>query len=162
MKKRLLQSLTIAFLLFLSFRVNGQESINTSGQNATGTGGSVSYSVGQLVYTTNTSSSNGTVAQGVQQPYEISVVLGIENPEINLLMTVFPNPTNDFVTLRIDNSEINSLTYQLYDLNGKQFLVGEITATEMQISTGNLPSSIYFLNVTDKDKTIKTFKIIKN
>ena len=161
MKKQVLHYVTASFLLLLSFSVTGQESITASGQNATGTGGSVSYSVGQLVYTTNSSTSNGSVAQGVQQPYEISV-LGIENPAIQLLMTISPNPTTDFVTLKIDNYEFDSLTYQLYDLTEKQFLTGQATATETQISTGHLPSAIYFLKVTDKDKTLKTFKILKN
>ena len=162
MKKMLLHYVSVSFLLLLSFTVCGQESINASGKNANGTGGSVSYSVGQLVYTTNSSSVSGSVAQGVQQPYEISVVLGVQNSGINLLMTVSPNPTTDFVTLKIDNYEFESLIYQLYDLNGKQFLIGQTSATETQISTGHLPSAVYFLKITDKNKTIKTFKILKN
>ena len=162
MKKILLHHVSVSFLLLLSFTVSGQESINTSGKNAGGAGGSVSYSVGQLVYTTNSSSVSGSVAQGVQQPYEISVVLGIQNQGISLLMTVSPNPTTDFVTLKIDNYEFESLSYQLYDLNGKQFITGQTTTTETQISTGHLPSAVYFLKITDKNKTIKTFKILKN
>ena len=162
MKKQLLQYVTASFLLLLSFTMSGQESINTSSKNVIGSGGSVSYSVGQLVYTTNTSTSNGSAAQGVQQPYEISVVLGIENQEVNLLAIISPNPTTDFVTLKIDNFGFTSLTYQLYDLNGKQFLTGQVTTSETQISTGNLPSAIYFLELTDKGKTLKTFKILKN
>lgn len=162
MKKILLQYVTVSFLLLFSFTISGQESINASGQNASGAGGSVSYSIGQLVYTTNSSSSNGSVAQGVQQPYEISVVLGVQYPGIKLIMTVSPNPTTDFVTLKIDNYEFESLTYHLYDLNGKQFLTGQTTTTETQISIGHLPSAVYFLKITDKTKTIKTFKILKN
>ena len=162
MKKILLHYVSVSFLLLLSFTVCGQESINASGKNAGGAGGSVSYSVGQLVYTTNSSSVSGSVAQGVQQPYEISVVLGIQNQGISLLMTVSPNPTTDFVTLKIDNYEFESLSYQLYDLNGKQFITGQTSATETQISTGHLPSAVYFLKITDKTKTIKTFKILKN
>ena len=98
MKKNLFYYLKISLLLF-AFTVNGQESINTSGQNATGTGGSASYSLGQVVYTTY-SGTNGSVAQGVQQPYEISVVLGIEYTNINLIMTVSPNPTKDLLTTK--------------------------------------------------------------
>ena len=161
MKKTVLQSIALSFLGLLSFTMLGQESVNTSGQNANGTGGSVSYSVGQIAYTTN-SGTNGSVAQGVQQPYEISVVLGIEHPEINLQMTVSPNPTTDFVTLKVADYEFESLTYLLYDLNGKQFFTGQTNTDETQISIGNLPAAIYFLKVTNKNKVIKTFKILKN
>ena len=75
-----------------------QESANSSGGDASGKGGSVAYSVGQVVYTTNTGS-KGTVAQGVQEPYEISIVLGIDNLTINLELTAYPNPTTSYLTL---------------------------------------------------------------
>jgi hypothetical protein len=91
----------LAFLiviLFLGFSITGlhaQESVNTAGGNASGSGGSVSYSVGQIVYTTNTGD-NGTVAQGVQQAYEISAVTGIEEANnISLIVSAYPNPTTD-------------------------------------------------------------------
>ena len=161
MKKNLFQYVTISFLLLLSYTMNGQNSVNASGQNASGSGGSVSYSVGQIVNTTFTGTT-GSVAQGVQQPYEISVVLGVKNIGINLLMTISPNPSADLVTLKIDNYEIDSLIYQLYDLSGKLFLTGQTKTTETQISIGHLPSAVYFIKITDKNKIIKTFKIIKN
>ena len=161
MKKIVLQFIAFFLLGLSSFTMMGQESVNTSGQNATGTGGSVSYSVGQIVYTTN-SGTNGSVAQGVQQPYEISVVLGIEHPEINLQMTVSPNPTTNSVTLKVANYEFETLSYQLYDITGKQFLIGQTSTDETQISIGNLPAAIYFLKVINKNKVIKTFKILKN
>jgi hypothetical protein len=48
----------------------GQESIKTTVSNATGSEGSASYSIGQVVYQTHTGT-NGSVAEGIQQPYEI-------------------------------------------------------------------------------------------
>ena len=45
-----------------------QQSVNTTGGNASGSGGSVSYSVGQVVYTYH-SSSSGQMNQGVQQVF---------------------------------------------------------------------------------------------
>ena len=160
MKKIVLQFIAFFLLGLSSFTMMGQESVNTSGQNATGTGGSASYSVGQIVYTTN-SGTNGSVAQGVQQPYEISVVLGIEHPEINLQMTVSPNPTTNSVTLKVANYEFETLSYQLYDITGKQFLIGQTSTNETQILLGDLPSSTYFLKITNQNTIIKTFKILK-
>jgi len=70
--------LIAAFLLGIGLTgLQAQESVTASGGNASGAGGTVSYSVGQVVYKTNTGS-NGSEAQGVQQPYEISVIIGIE------------------------------------------------------------------------------------
>ena len=46
-----------------------QQSVNTTGGNASGSGGSVSYSLGQVVYTYH-SSPSGQMNQGVQQVFE--------------------------------------------------------------------------------------------
>jgi hypothetical protein len=51
--------------------LNAQTGIPAAGGNATGTGGSVSFSVGQVFYVMNTGTT-GSVLQGVQQPWEIS------------------------------------------------------------------------------------------
>ena len=74
--------LKLSALLLLGLGLTGlqaQESINTTGGNATGDGGSASYSIGQMVYTTTTGD-DGSVAQGVQQAFEI-YVLGVEDLE---------------------------------------------------------------------------------
>lgn len=70
-------SLTIVLLLGLSDMFT-QESINTSGGNGSSSSGSVSYSIGQMFYR---SYAAGTIsiAEGVQQPYEISTVSSIED-----------------------------------------------------------------------------------
>jgi len=86
----------LCFLLLSGFGttiLQAQVTIPASGGNATGSGGTVSYTVGQIQYNTY-SGTNGTVSQGVQQPYEISVVTAIKNTgEITLECIVYPNPT---------------------------------------------------------------------
>ena len=73
--------LSIFFLLgFCIAIVQGQQTIPATGGNASGSGGSVSYTVGQIL-NSSISGSNGTVVQGVQQPYEISVVTALRNTE---------------------------------------------------------------------------------
>jgi hypothetical protein len=142
--------------------VQGQSAIPSTGGNATGTGGSVSYSVGQVVYTTNTGS-NGSVSQGVQQPYEISVVTGIEEAlGISLELLVYPVPATDFVKLKIKNYEVENLRYHLYDNNGSLLQDNKVESSETSIIINNLVPAIYFLKVTDNKKVVKTFKIIKN
>ena len=146
------------------FGLNGlraQDAIPTSGGNASGSGGTVSYTVGQVVYTTNTGS-NGSVLQGVQQPYEISAVSGIGDNTINLSCTTYPNPTKDKLTLRVESTEKLDLTYQLLDINGKILESNKVEGNETCISMESLTPSIYFLKVFDGLKEVKTFKIIKN
>ena len=46
---------------------------------------------------------NGTVVQGVQQPFEVSIMTGIEHTEIQIGVKAYPNPTTDFLTLKMEN-----------------------------------------------------------
>lgn len=157
-----MKKLAIVFLLFLSANaILAQESIPASGGNASGSGGSVSYTVGQVVYTTNTGT-NGSVAQGVQQPYEISVVTGIEQfKNINLTCTAFPNPTTDFLTLKIEGDIHTHFIASLFDLNGKLLKTTDIENSEAIIPMGIYVPATYFLRVTNNNQEIKSFKIIK-
>ncbi len=173
--KRISVILLFIFTILLS-TIQAQQTIPTTGADATGTGGSVSYTIGQVVYMTN-SGINGSVAEGVQQAYEISVVIGIEQAkDINLYCTVFPNPSNDLLTLKVENYDIKNLLYQLFDLSGKLLETKKITSNQTSITISNLPSGTYLLKIIQTNNSlsndlsanhnskayIKTFKIIKN
>jgi hypothetical protein len=162
MQYKRLKLIAVLLLGFLLTGIQAQEASIVTGGNASGSGGSVSYSVGQVVYNTNTGL-NGSVAQGVQQPYEISDITGIEETKgITLQCTVYPNPTIDFLTLKVENYTTIGLTYQLYDVNGKLIESQKIAGNEASIVMSNLLPSTYFLKVTENNKEVKTFKIIKN
>jgi hypothetical protein len=160
--KKTLVALIASGLFCFGPKVQAQNVIPVSGGNATGSGGSVSYSIGQVAYSTN-SGSNGSVAQGVQQPFEILVVTSIEKAKgISLEIVLYPNPATDFIMLKLENCEIEDLRYQLFDINGNLLLSNKVEGNETNIAMSNLVSATYFLKVTDNKKVIKTFKIIKN
>lgn len=158
-----LKVVAMFFLFCLSLSaVTAQTSVTATGGNASGSGGSASYSVGQVVYTTN-SGTNGSVAQGVQQPYEISEITGIEEAEgIILFVTAYPNPTNDYLTLEVVDFQLFSFTFSLYDMNGKLLQSEKITDAQTNIDMCNLVPATYFVKVVQGNKEVKNFKIIKN
>ena len=155
-----IKKLLIATLLLGAFQAQAQEAVATAGGDASGTNGNVSYTVGQVVYTTNTGTT-GSVAQGVQQPFEIQTVLGAENFNINLQLAVYPNPTTNWLQLEVRNTDFANLSYQLFDLNGKMILNEKITAETSSIQMERLPAAIFLLKVVNNNKEVKTFKIIK-
>lgn len=161
--KKFKLSLVLLFVLGIN-GLKAQQSINATGDNASGSGGSVSYSVGQVVYTT-TKDANGMVARGVQQPFEILIITGIEEAKgINLICSVYPNPTTDYLTLKIDASSsirIQNLSYRLFDMNGRLSGTGKLERRETQIAMVNLVPETYLLEVFDQNKILKSFKIIK-
>ena len=151
-----------ASILFLIFNgaIHAQEAILSAGHDAGGTSGTVSYSIGQVVYTTH-SGTTGSVAQGVQQPFEIMTVVGIEVKEIQLEMSAYPNPTTHFLTLKIENYPQKNLNFQLTDINGKIISSDRITGEYTQISMSEFPAASYFQLVKSDDQLVKNFKIIK-
>jgi hypothetical protein len=147
-------------LLLGTIQLQAQEAVVTSGNNATGTNGNISYSVGQIAYTTNTGTT-GSMAQGVQQPFEIQSVLGADNFNINLQLAVYPNPTTNWLQLEVKNLDLTNLYYQLFDLNGRMIYNQKLTSETSTISMEQLPQAVFLLKVLDNNKEVKTFKILK-
>jgi len=158
--------LSSLFLLgFGVFGLRGQEAIPASGGNSTGVNGSVSYTAGQLVYITKTDVT-GSVAQGVQQPYEISVITGnMEIKGISLNCSVYPNPTDDLLQLTVDSELLDNLSCLLYDSNGKIIVNKNIISSQTTIEMGTLAAAAYFLKIIKTEHSasyeFRTFKIIK-
>lgn len=160
MNVKLLKLSTILLLGFGLTGLQAQTSINATGGDASGSGGAVSYSVGQVVYTISTGTT-GSVAHGVQQPYEISVETGIEVTEINLSVIAYPNPTSNYLQLSVENVNLKDLSYQLYNINGKLLQTNELASTETQIDISSYAAATYFVKVIQGNNELKTFKIIK-
>lgn len=156
--------MVLCLLAGYTFALNAQlmhSGVMSAGGNATGTGGSASYSVGQLVYTTATGTT-GSVAQGVQQPFEINVVSSIGDIFDISLFSAYPNPASKHLVLKIENTELSSLTYQLINTAGFVLKSAIISAQTTTINLAALSTSTYFLRIFSDDKEIKVFKIIKN
>ena len=153
-----MRNLTTTIALIFSVGLYAQEAVPASGGDATGAGGSSSYTVGPAVYTTHTNST-GSAAQGVQIPYETSSTVGIEVPKINRGIVAFPNPATTSLTLSIGHFKNEKFTYQVYDIQGKLLESKQVESGSTTISTENLPKGIYLLSVLDNKTTIKTIRI---
>jgi hypothetical protein len=159
--KTILLALIIICMSIIGAATHAQNVIPASGGNATGINGSVSFTVGQIVYTTNTGT-NGSVAQGVQQPHEISLVTAIENSgDITLESTVYPNPTRGSIKLIVGSSDYENMRFHLYDINGVLLRDKKIEYRETEISMENLSSAAYFLKIIKNNLEVKVFKIVK-
>jgi len=156
-----MKSNLLSVLFFLtSSLVFSQEVVPVSGGNATGAG-SVSYTVGQLMITTNTASS-GSVAQGIQQSIELFTLV---NPELNTLTLkaiTYPNPTKDKIMLSLSDNTLTALSYSVYDITGRLFKKGKVNKENTSIAMKSFATGVYFLKVYQNKKPLKVFKIIKN
>jgi hypothetical protein len=137
-----------------------QSGVHTSGGNASGTGGSVSYSVGQVFYSSQ-SGSNGALIQGVQQPFEL-VVTEVKGAISSLVKCeAFPNPAVKDLKIRISGEMPENASWKILDLKGVTVLDGIINQSETIVSLAALPMAAYTLQIISGKKEIQTFKVIK-
>ena len=142
--------------------LNAQETISASGGEASGDGGVVSYTIGQVVYCSLIGTNGNSIVQGVQQPFIIKEDSTNTNmDEIKLEAKVYPNPATSFLILNVSDISANNYKVFMYDLNGKMLKNMELKETETTIEMYDLVPSLYFLKVVKNEKEVKVFKIIK-
>ena len=150
----------IYFLCSVSY-INAQQAI-LSGENSTSSsGGSVSYAIGNIAYGVS-SSVNGSIISGTQIPFEIFIVSSIKNNEVNVDLSVFPNPDYDRLLIKVENFNNENLSFTLYNAEGKILKTEKIKESLTELNFYNIPSGIYLINIKSNNKTIKSFKIVKH
>ncbi|OYU85389.1 MAG: hypothetical protein CFE24_02485 [Flavobacterium sp. BFFFF2] len=149
------------FILLFSLFGFGQHAVTTSGGDGSNTDGKVSYSIGQVFYQTEVNNTH-TVSQGVQQPFEISVLQVDSNVKSSFQVAIYPNPTTQYVTLELKENQLDAFQFQLFDGSGKAISKeSPIMQQQTPISFDSLPSGVYFVTIKNNNHPIQTFKIIK-
>ena len=154
----------VSFMMVLAVAVNAQSVIVPVGGDVQNSNGSISYTVGQIAVETAVSNEGSvSVAEGVQQPYEIQTV-GVNNyPQIVLNAKVYPNPTENLAQLELNGFEIpdDGLKAYLYDGNGKLLQTMTITDDITSFQIGQYATGNYLLEVKSGNSSLKTFKIVR-
>jgi len=152
----------ILLLMLLTYEnTQAQQAIVPIGGDAIGASGQISYSIGQIAYTTY-EGSTGSVSQGVQQPFEISVITETNESAAEVLCTSYPNPTSEGLYLHIKAEPFSEFHFQLVGLTGKLLHSGVIHEEVTYIDMKSLSAGIYVLRIQSNHTNIKTFKIVKN
>jgi hypothetical protein len=147
-----------ALLLHAQFCIGQANTVSTGGE-CTGTGGSASYSVGQIDYTAIDVAA-GSAYQGVQQPYELYSLSTLdENSAFTLVLG--PNPTFGELKLIASSALPLNSYYVLFDEAGKTLMTQPIITESSTLKLDSYASGNYFLHVISDEKTLHTFKIIK-
>ena len=94
-----------------------QQNTVGAGGEATGSGGTFSFSVGQIDFSSQ-SGTTGSITQGVQQPLEFFNV-GIAEQKTDFTVLMYPNPVVAELHVDLQNVSLEKLTYVLTDVTGK-------------------------------------------
>jgi len=140
-----------------------QQSLLTTGATAVSEEGSVSYAIGEVFYT-SVSTSEYNLSHGIQQDYRIIDIPTYTDHEQVMTLVASPNPTPDILYLSVENSASNSQTSLRYDLinaNGYRVEGAKLQENQTTIDMQKYASGYYLLRIYDAKQNIKTFKIIK-
>jgi len=155
------KQLLIAILCAITFCGFSQQASVTSGKDISSANGNISFSIGQPNYEIK-NSSQGVVNEGVQQPFEILILSVIDFSEDSLNMSLYPNPSTDFIILSSKNENLEDLSFILIDNNGKIILGDQkVNSENEKINIKALPPNMYFLIINKSNKKSKTFKFLK-
>ncbi len=156
--KSIFTLITIVFLNFHSDTIFGQNTVSTTGGHFKSTGGSTSFTVGQVVYVLK--KGNGPyLNEGVQQVYTKKTT-PIEELVYLKEVLLYPNPTQETMTLILSSKEDVQVRYTIMDYLGKEIRNGNILSEKSEISLVDLPSGNYFISLKSK-KENRIFKIVK-
>lgn len=165
------QQLFLIIAFFSAITLNAQNAIPSSGGEAIGTGGTFSFTFGQVFYTT--AENTFSVSQGVQQTFKVIQGLNVSKtvytPQITAAVvdapiinaSVYPNPVANYIVLSIGNLNVSNLNYNLYDVNGRTIASGLIHQKQTTISFPYIVPGSYILQVIQHTKQLKSFIIIK-
>ena len=154
----------LAGLIGMAMAAFAQSAIVPVGGDAQSNGGSVSYTVGQIAVRSANNSSGISVAEGVQQPYEILTVGVDDYPQITLNAVVYPNPTENLAQLRLNGFEIpaGGLRAILYDGSGKRLQTFPVTNDLTSFQIGQYATGTYYLELRNGQTVLKTFKVVRS
>jgi hypothetical protein len=155
----MVKTILLTLFFFITQIIFSQETFSTSGGNALGEKGTVSFTVGQLMCTTHINDT-GSLLHGVQQNIELFTLTNPELTSLTLKAITYPNPASDYIILGLENIQLTGLNYLLYDILGKQLASGKVTQANTQITIKRFPIGTYLLKVIQNNKELKVFKII--
>ena len=146
------------------FTANAQttlpELLSSAGDSFNNTSYQLDWSIGELTTETYTGSQN-TLTQGFHQgTYIITNIY--ENPLLEFTIIAFPNPTSDFISLKVESTKVESMQYTITDLSSRVLQIGKVLYETKQINFSNYAVGTYLISITQNNQLLKSFQIIKN
>lgn len=146
---------------YMSFQLSAQQSFVVTGDDTNTGFGSVNYSVGQVIITSD-STRKGSIMHGVQLPFEL-----FRNPvginELHDIQAIaYPNPTFDRVKISIPEHHQGPFSLSLISGNGSIIETQTIYESEFILSLTQHSTGMYTILISKDNRTVSSFSIIKH
>jgi hypothetical protein len=144
-------------LLILTNKTHSEAQIsnNVSGKDISNQFGSIAYTIGEVFYVQK--GSQYFLTEGIQNGITINPV----KSNSSIKVSVYPNPTSDFINFKVQNLFFNNLSFILYNDIGHELLKGTILNSNTTVSLSQFPSSVYLIKIYRNQTEMAVYKIIK-
>ncbi len=158
--RRLFLTVGLGFaLLGANAQTASPELVSSSGDSFNNTSYQLDWSIGECITATH-SGGDYVITQGLHQGNY--VVTSVEDLRLDISMSVYPNPTTDFISLKVESSKVEDLQYTITDFSGRVLQTEDLAGDIEQLNFTNYAIGTYFISVMGNNQLIKSFKIIKN
>ncbi len=155
--KHILTSMILAINM-VTIPCFSQSGTVTAGASEKNANGSISWSVGQ-VFTQTISDVNVSVAEGLQQPYEIHDIVSTFD-YLTFDINIWPNPVIDILYVKISTVDDASLNYTISTVDGRSLKSGTLDQLT-EIALTDITSGMLILTLQYKNQFLSSYKIIK-
>jgi len=159
--KPLIYISALLFFISISPNVLAQFSVNASGGDIVNSGeGSVSFSIGQIAYS-SIASEDGEFHEGVQQAIETLQTSGLDDLNAVNEFKLFPNPASSNAFIKVKNGDYKQFSYQIRNCTG-QIIKGFSfnNNPEQKIGLSHYPNGIYLITILENNRIHSTQKLI--
>ena len=149
--------LFISILCAFAFSASSQRAVLTGGGDASSTGGSISYSIGQVAYSNST---NGLVTEGVQQPFQIFTV-SVDNVFHDFQLNVYPNPTSDELIIALKNFHAG-VSAEILSADGSLIHTQFLLSGQTSVDVSSWAAATYIVRLTDETGHTAAYQVVKH
>ena len=154
---------SIISLIFFAFHASSQSIdrrvVSTAGNTSTASNLIISQTIGDI----GSSLQGSILLAGFQQSYisEVPAAIGINHTPSNI--QIYPNPFADYILIEA-NEKIDKMDIVIRNVLGQSIFVQKLDSNvkSVRITTQELPSGVYYLEIKDINGKIQAFKLIKN
>jgi len=86
--------------------------------------------------------------------------VGISSKDASHLLSVYPNPVGDILTISVDSKHVNS-GYELIEISGRTIQSGIIASPNHRIDVSSLQPGMYFIKIVTDSKTLSGSFIVQ-
>jgi hypothetical protein len=159
MKKSLLLILLFQAAWTINIQAQLMQVITSSGGICQEEETSMTWTLGETIILTM-SSGDLMFTAGFLQP--VLIVSTTDRDESSPFeIKAFPNPANGSLEVELKESRSGNINFSLYDAGGRKLLQIYPENSKTRIDLGQYSSGLYLLKVSEADKEITSFKIIK-